>query len=226
MKEKFDDIIREFIDITNNQVGVYMDAIGGFAGHRTRTERQVFRINRPTSVSKDNSGIDTVVWASYEDPTQPDVIHNRIIRASDYIRTNSPGGSNEQQLSQAVIIFLYTFWESEIRPRLATSIGVELNEIRSDIMGDLRVLRNVILHSKGIMRSDKYNDLKKIKDMFAIDQPIQISYEDMHQIFVKVKQDCARMLYEWLEVEDAPVQPEEMQDIAIHKLGGSSPKKQ
>lgn len=125
MSEVFDDIIREYIDFVNRQVGVYMDALAGFAGHHTRIERQVHRISRPIDSRIDNSGQRVVVYASYEDPTQPDVIHNRIIRATDYIAANSQGGSNEQQHSQAVIVFLFTFWEEEIRPRLAASKGVE-----------------------------------------------------------------------------------------------------
>jgi hypothetical protein len=135
-----------------------------------------------------------VVYASYEDPTQPDVIHNRIIRASDYIAGNSEGGSNEQQHARAVLVFLFTYSEDEIRPRLAASKRVELQEIRSDVMGDLRILRNVILHAKGIMHLDKHRDLKKLGHLFVLDQPVHISYESMHQIFVLVKQDCARML--------------------------------
>ncbi|UCC23011.1 MAG: hypothetical protein JSW23_02770 [Planctomycetota bacterium] len=217
MTEALDDIIREYIDFVNRQVNVYMDALAGFAGHYTRVERQVHRINRPVKSRIDNTGQRVVVCASYEDPTKPDIILNRIIRANDYIAANSQGGSNAQQHSQAVLVFLYTYWEDEIRPRLAASKGVELPKIRSDIMGDLRILRNVILHSKGIIRLDKHNDLKKLSDMFVVDQPIHISYENMHQIFVLIKQDCARMLYEWLGVKDAPTQPDDIVDIAIQK---------
>ena len=217
MSEAFDDIIREYIDFVNRQVGVYMDALAGFAGHHTRTERQVHRISSPVDSRIDSSGQRVVVYASYEDPTQPDVIHNRIIRATDYIAANSKGGSNEQQYSQALLVFLFTFWEEETRPRLAASRGVELQEIRSDIIGDLRILRNVILHSKGVIRSEKYKDLKKLSDMFVIDQPVHVSYEGMHRVFVLIKQDCARMLFEWLGVKDTPIQPEEMIDLAIQK---------
>jgi len=217
MSESFDHAIREYIDFVNRQVGVYMDALAGFAGHRTRIERQVHRISRPVSSHVDEKGQRVVVYASYEDPSQPDVIHNRIIRASDYIATNSPGGSNEQQHSQAVLVFLFTYWEDEIRPRIAALKSVESREIRSDIMGDLRTLRNVILHSKGIMRREDYQKLKKLGDMFAIDQPVHIPYESMHQIFVLIKQDCARMLFEWKGVTDAPIQPEEIVDVAIQK---------
>jgi hypothetical protein len=97
VSETFDDIIREYIDFVNRQVGVYMDALAGFAGHHTRIERQVHRINRPIAPDVENRQQRVVVYASYEDPTQPDIIHNRIIRASDYIAANSKGGSNEQQ---------------------------------------------------------------------------------------------------------------------------------
>ena len=217
MSEAFDDVIREYIDFLNRQVGVYMDALAGFAGHHTRIERQVHRINRPVDSHVDNKGQRVVVYASYEDPTQPDVIHNRIIRATDYIAANSKGGSNEQQHSQAVLVFLFTYWEDEIRPRLAASKSIELQEIRSDIMGDLRILRNIILHSKGIIRPEKHKELKKLSDMFVVDQPIHVSYEGMHRIFVLIKQDCARMLFEWLGVKDGPIQPEEMVDLAIQK---------
>lgn len=217
MGEAFDDVIREYIDFVNRQVGVYMDALAGFAGHHTRIERQIHRVIRPVDSHIDNKGQSVVVYASYEDPTKPDVIHNRIVRATDYIAANSKGGSNEQQHSQAILVFLFTYWEEEIRPRLAASKGVELQEIRSDVMGDLRILRNIVLHSKGIIRSEKYKDLKKLSGMFVVDHPIHVSYESMHHIFVLIKQDCARMLFEWLGVRDGPIQPEEMIDIAIQK---------
>ena len=217
MKETFDDVIREYIDFVNRQVGVYMDALAGFAGHHTRVERQVHRINRAVNSHIDNTGQRVVVYASYEDPSQPDVIHNRIIRASDYIAANSKDGSNAQQHSQAVLVFLFTYWEDEIRPRLATSKSVELQEINSDIMGDLRILRHAILHAKGILRTSEHKRLKKLKETFVVDQPIHISYKNMHQIFVLIKQDCARMLLEWLSVKDAPIRPEDIVDVAIQK---------
>ena len=217
MKEGFDYVIREFIDFVNQQVGVYMDALAGFAGHHTRVERQVHRISRAIKSSIDNTGERVVVRASYEDPTQPDIIHNHIIRANDYISANSIGGSNEQQHARAILVFLFMYWEDEIRPRLATAKSVELQEIRSDIMGDLRILRNIFLHAKGIVRTDKHRDLKKLGDLFLVDQPAHISHESMHKIFVLIKQDCARMLFEWLGVKDAPIQPEEIVDLAIQK---------
>lgn len=217
MSEDFDDVIRDFIEIVNQQVVAYMDALAGFAGHHARVELQVHRANRPTAARVDSTGTPVIVWASYEDPSKPDIVHNRIIRASDYLAANAPGGTNEQQHARAIIVFLFTYWEDEIRPRLATASGVTPNEIRADVMGDLRILRNVILHSKSIMRSDKQTSLKTMGALFAVDGPLLLSYETMHRIFVLVKQDCARLLFGWLGITDSPIQPEEMLDLAIQK---------
>lgn len=217
MNNALDDIIREYIDFVNRQVGVYMDALAGFAGHHMRIERQVHRISRAIKSSFDKTRQRVIVRASYEDPTQPDVIHNRIIRANDYLATNSRDGSNAQQHSQAILVFLFTYWEDEIRPRIAAYRGVELNEICSDIMGDLRILRNVILHAKGIICYDKYKELKLLNNMFIVDHPIHITYENMHKIFVLIKQDCARMLLDWLGVKDTPINLKDIVDVAIQK---------
>lgn len=224
-KEQFDEVVREYIDFVNEQVGAYMSALAGFAGHHARVSRQIHRANRPVSMRPpDETGMATVVWASYEDPSKPDIIHNQIIRCDEYLEANRPGGKNEQQHSRSILIFLFTYWEGEIRPRLARAKGVELNEIQSDIMGDLRALRNVILHSKSVLRPDKHASLRLLGDMFQVDKELNFTYERMHQIFVLIKQECARSLFAWLGVEDGPVKPEELTDVAI-QFGSSRTRK-
>jgi hypothetical protein len=215
--EGFDEVVKQYIDFVNQQVGAYMDALAGFAGHYARVERQVNRVNRPVRSEIDDAGRQVVVWASYEDPTKPDVIHNRVIRAQNYLAVNAPGGSNEQQHARAIVVFLFTYWEDEIRPRLAKAKGVPIDEVRADAMGDLRILRNVILHSKSILRPDKHAELKKLGGLFVVDEPLALSYESMHKIFVAVKQDCGALMMDWLGVTEAPIKPEEIADIAIQK---------
>ena len=61
----------------------------------------------------------------------------------------------------------------------------------------------------------EYKKLKKLTDMFSIGQPVHISYENMHKIFVLIKQDCAKMLYELWGIKDAQIQPDEIKDVAI-----------
>lgn len=160
-------------------------------------------------------GTPTIVWASCEDPTKPDIIHNQIIRSDEYLAANRPGGRNEQRHSRAILIFLFTYFKSQIRPQLARAKGVRSNDIQSDIMGDIRTLRNVILHDKGFLRREKHKSLRLLGDMFEADKELSFSYEGMHKIFVLIKQDSARLLFGWLGVRDGPVRPEELKDLAI-----------
>jgi hypothetical protein len=221
-----EEILREFIDFTNQQVGVYMDALAGFEGHHTRVERQVFRGNRPGSTRVGKDGIPEVTWVTYEDPTKPDIIHNRIIRTEEYLRANAKGGSNEQQHSRAVLVFLFTYWEDEIRPRLASAMNLSVNDIKSDMMGDLRILRNAILHSKGILAKDKWKDLKRLNEMFIESEPVSLTYEGMHKIFSLIKQDCAKMFFQLkgIAVPDF-LKTEEIADFAIQftRMGSRGP---
>lgn len=215
MQERFDEVIKDYIDFVNAQVGVYIDALAGFEGHRTEVERQVHRVRRPTKSYIDAAGQQAIVWASYEDSSKPDIIHSRILRAEDYLAANTKGGSNEQQHSKAILIFIFTYWEDEIRPRAATSRGVARDEIRSDIMGDLRIVRHAILHAKSIIRAGEHKRMKRLAGMLPADQPLVFSFEGMHTLFELIKQDCARMLFDWLGVKAPAVQPEQIVDVAL-----------
>src|SRR5579863_49806 len=218
MTERFDNIVREYIDFINQQVGVYMDAMAGFENIKLKTERQVHRITRSTEIKTNEAGETIVVWSSYEDPSHPDIIHNRIIRASNYIAANSSGGTNEQQHSHAILVFLVAYWEVSIRPRLAQARGVETNEIRSNVMGDLTIVRNAILHSKAIIKSKEYKRIRSLSEIFAEEQEIFVPYESMYKVFYMIKQDLARLIYDWRGIKEAPVAPDQLRDLAIQKM--------
>lgn len=195
---EYDDVVKEFIDFVNLQVGVYMNSIAGFAGAKIQMERQVARVLRAQSRKTDARGETVIAHQSFEDPQRPDVIHSRIVTAENFIQENSPGAINQRQLSYSVIVFIFTYWEDEIRPRLAEASNAEVKNIKCEIMGDLRCIRNSILHTKGVFTPEWHRKLVMLKNCFAVDEQIEISYELMHQIFVKIKQGCAKLIFAWL----------------------------
>jgi hypothetical protein len=221
VSESVDDVMKEFIGFVNHQVGVYVDALAGFAGHYARVELQVHREQRPVRREIDEAGLPVVVWASYEDASKPAVIHNRICRVQDYLAANAPGGSNEEQHARAVLVFLFTFWDDEIRERLAKAQGIAASEIQADSLGDLRRLRNAILHAKGILRADDYSALRRLQSHFTIDAPLALPCETMQAIFEAVKQDCSKLLFDWLGITDAPIDVSRIRDIAIQRGSGA-----
>lgn len=216
MNAQYDAALRDFIDFVNLQSGVYMDAIAAFQGHKARTERQVFRITRPDRNQTDSLGNKVTVWVTHEDPSKPDVIRHRIIMADDYIKANSEGGVNYQQQSRGILIFIFTYWEDETRRNLATAISKNPSEIQSDIMGDIRILRNSILHSKAFLTEKEHLKLTKLSGMFQPNTEILFSYEGMHQIFVLIKQSIAFLIYSTIKGANPPFDMSDIKDIALH----------
>jgi len=88
-------LLRSFIDFVNRQVGVYCDCLAGFQGNKVRVERQMPRLQRPTS-RRIEDGQPVIMYVSVEDPSRPDVLHHRMIRADEFINVNSEAAFNEQ----------------------------------------------------------------------------------------------------------------------------------
>ena len=126
-----------------------------------------------------------------KDRGSPDIIHNRITRAVDYIVYNSVHGFNEQQHARAIVVMIFAFFNEEIRPRLARCKNIDPNEIKVDALGDLRLLRHAIIHNKGVLSRSAQAKLKVMKDLFAPDAEIVVSHDDMHSLFSALKQDVA-----------------------------------
>lgn len=163
-------------------------------------ERQVLRVMRKSGLKIDDNGTPVIMHSSYEDPNAPEVVHVRIGKADDYVADNSPNGYNEQQLIFSLLVFIYTYWEDEIRPKLANAAMVDIKAINCEIMGDLRCIRNCILHSKGVFVSEWYRKLTKLKEHFTENGRIEINSDLMHYILSQIKSETTYITLESLGV--------------------------
>lgn len=216
-KDDYLETLREFIDFVNRQVGVYMDALAGFAGNKTRLEFQVARVLRRTQQRKDADGVNVMVWSSFEDQGSPDIIHNRVTRAVDYIAYNSIHGFNEQQHARAIVVMIFAFWNEEIRPRLARCKNIDPNEIKVDALGDLRLLRHAIIHNKGVLSQAAQAKLKVMKDLFVPDTEIVASHDDMHRLFSALKQGVAVLILDHTGPKPGTPDVTQIVDVAIQR---------
>lgn len=210
--ESEEDILREMIDFINKQVGVYSDSVSSFQGNKIRIERQVARINFASGTTIEN-GQHTVMRTSVEDPSLPDVIHHRIIKTDDFIAQNQEAGFNEQQITWAVIVFVFAFWDEDIRPRLAKAKSIKPNEITSDAFGDLRIFRKAIIHNAGILTDSDYTKLKIMNEICKPNQTLVFSHDEMHKIFVFLKNALARLLLE--PYKDLPGAPDLSKIVSV-----------
>jgi hypothetical protein len=212
--------LREFIDFMNRQVGLYTDALAGFSGNKARIEFQVARVLRRSAHRKGPDGSPITVWSSLEDPNSPDVIHNRIVRSDEFLANNSVHGLNEQQHIRAIIVFLFAYWDEEIRPRLAQHKGLTSpNNIKVDALGDLRILRKAIIHNKSILSGTEHSKLKIMGEMFVPDIEISVSHDHMHKIFVHIKQGIAQLILDHAGPRPAAPAASDIVDIAIQRKG-------
>jgi hypothetical protein len=212
------EVLRGFIDFVNRQVGVYCDCLSSFQGNKVRIERQVARVSRPVSRSIEN-GQTIIVRASLEDPTLPDVIHQRIIRADEFITANSETGFNEQQVCWSIIVFIFAYWDEKIRPQIAKIRGVEKDEVKINVFGDLRVLRISIVHNGGVLGAADHAKLRVLKGICQADAKISLTHDQMHAIFVAIKSEIGSLILEYsAHIPGAP-RPEDIVDIAVQNTG-------
>jgi hypothetical protein len=163
-------------------------------------------------------GQPVIVWASVEDPTRPDVIHHRIIRADDFQQANSEAGFNEQQVCWAIIVFMFAYWEDEVRPKLAAIRGVAKNNIQFDALGDLRVFRNAIVHHKGIMTSADHASLKTLASLSEPNGKISLTHDQMHKLFIEVKKAIGDLVLHYTGHLPGAPKPGEIVDVAIQNV--------
>jgi hypothetical protein len=207
-------ILRCFIDFVNRQVGVYCDCLASFRGNKVRIERQVPRALHPVG-RRVESGRPVIVHASVEDPKSPDVIHHRIVRADEFISANSEAGFNEQQLCWSIIVFIYAYWDEEIRLQIAKVRGVATGDVVLDELGDLRILRRSIVHNGGSVSTAEYSKLKLMTSLCRPGEKIALTHDQMHHVFVYVKQAVGRLILEYTGQLPGAPDPTDIVGVAI-----------
>ena len=61
------------------------------------------------------------------------------------------GGEFEDRQNKAFVVMLYHRWEEWYRHRIAQALGLEKDRVRCSLMGEVRHLRNVLVHDNGMV---------------------------------------------------------------------------
>lgn len=67
----------------------------------------------------------------------------------EFVDSLAKGGEFEDWHNKAFVVMLYQRWEESYRCRIAQALGLEKNKVRCSLMGEVRLLRNVIIHDNG-----------------------------------------------------------------------------
>ena len=64
------------------------------------------------------------------------------------------GGEFEQLNAKAYLVFIDALWEDSARRRIADVLHVKERDVKSDLLADLRRLRNLMIHRSEKARQD------------------------------------------------------------------------
>jgi hypothetical protein len=93
---------------------------------------------------------DPDVFIGVGDPNTPEARTYASWRLSTALQQVAKDGPVERRLGHQWIVFVYSLWEHEYRPRLAAAHGCSIEGVRHPLLGDLRHLRNDVVHHRGI----------------------------------------------------------------------------
>ena len=100
-----------------------------------------------------------------DDPNNIELRTIAVMKQGELIEALQRGGEFEIQNCHALIVFMYHLWDEYYRPRMADALGLEQSgQLKSDLFGDIRLIRNGIIHNQAVLAESEYNNLKMLSD--------------------------------------------------------------
>lgn len=95
---------------------------------------------------------------------RPDGTYTAAARASreEIIDAFSEDGSFQTLYGKAFVVFAYQIWEDFTRPKIAGALNVLKDDVKADLMGDWRLLRNWVVHQTAKAQQDFFDGAKEL----------------------------------------------------------------
>jgi hypothetical protein len=165
VSENADQVAMEFREMLAHAAGTHTAVLGGLAMFGQRLLEHV-------SGAPENPEAQLLVGQG--DPNNPTTEAYATWTVRDLPERLSDGGSVAAAASQQWIVYVFTQWEHEYRPRLAAALGISKDEVVVPLMGDIRLLRNDVVHHRGIATSDNTGKCEEL-DWFQPGDTIYVS---------------------------------------------------
>lgn len=135
--------------------GAFFDAVHGFQRLVSLIDEQG-QINRgriilPAGSHRDDSNDALAYFARDEEG------EDYLIQATPFPtvrKRNRRNGPNTVQIGNTCVVTIYTYWETRFRREIAGELGLSAEELCVPLFGDLRRLRNAIVHRDGHIGED------------------------------------------------------------------------
>lgn len=166
--------IRKFWETVDQIYGAYLDANSGF--HAFREKITQIQSQMTTSSGGSLQDLDSRLFIhGHGDPNNADsrVLHK--VTQGELKHRNRKNGENTLFLGSMSLVAIYQFWEDRFRGEISSEINIPREELKHDLLGDIRLIRIAIIHHGGIAKKEieKCRVLKWFKegDEIVIDEP-------------------------------------------------------
>jgi hypothetical protein len=135
------DEIDRFIKDIDDLYGTYLDSGIGYSVLETRWKRL-------------NPNPESTLFIGHGEPNNPETYPLHSVKFKDLFKRNGKNGDNIIRIGNMFISTIYQLWEDNYRSAIAKRISKSKNDIQSNIFGELRHIRNAIIHNNGKRTSD------------------------------------------------------------------------
>jgi hypothetical protein len=175
-----------YATVVDDLYGHYLDSTSGFIANVRRIEET--QNQSYSSLVLDANLDNSLVFYGHGDPNDPS---NRMLHRTtqgEYKRRNTVGGRNHLRAAQLLIVLIFEYWESAHRAKIASALGLEEHSsLKVPIMGDLRLLRQDVVHHRSIVRSETARKLTVIEGICS-DIELSLGSEDVELLVHNVKE--------------------------------------
>lgn len=182
-------ILKEFELLSMEIVSVYFDSIYGYEHNlkwinRTQKESlERIKIDSPEFKIDDLDNANFIYGDGTPVVTPLELYHNATQK--DYKNRNSQNGRNCKFIGNMCLTMIYQYWEDNYREKIAKIFSVNKNDVKSDLFGDINIIRNSIIHNNSIA-SSKVKKCKLLK-WFKPDDEIFISKDNIVEILRNIR---------------------------------------
>lgn len=190
-----------FLSLVNRIHGLYLDAILGFTHNVNYLKEEQYKyINEAEKLKQIVSieMLDRGVWKyDYHGEAESVRVQHKIT-LGEFKARNGMAGPNARFFASLCVATIYHYWEGHFRERIADAIGVESNDVKIPIIGDLRLYRISIVHNLGIA----IQDMERCTEIawFKRGDPIELYPNHIEEIIQKVIQGIEQLVNRHLEV--------------------------
>jgi hypothetical protein len=159
-------VLDEFLSISRDIISVYFDAITGFDRNL-----EWMNNNQKKSVEYFKGKSEDITIAKLDEAAfiygdgnpnlgMPEIFH--YATQKEYKDRNKPDERNYKFIGNMCLITIYQYWEDNYREKLANTLSLQKDAIKSDLFGDIAIIRNSIIHNNSVA-SSKVNKCKILK---------------------------------------------------------------